>query len=400
MSRPWYTVLLNLFLLSLCLGIAIWGYIRWLKSSEDPSLMVFKTVLSLIMTIGLFVAAATTDGLGRLGLPLICVVYGISMAILWGRHIGALVARPLTSMFDGGFEEVEPQPLYSIALNKAKRGLYQDAAFDIKEQLVKFPNDFTGQRLLAELQAQHLNDLAGAQVTIEKLCSQPGHARSELASVLNELADWHLKYAQDTDSARATLEKIIAMFPDTEAAHHAQQRIAHLASPEMLLAAHERPTIRLRPGIQNLGLRQNASELLSKGDDSVEKAREYVAHLEQHPHDSEAREKLAWIYARHYGRPELAIDQMEQILSQANLPPNQIIHCLNVIADMHLQFTRDLDAARATLQRIVEALPDTSAAEAARNRIDHLRLEHRAHQPAASIKLGTYEQNIGLKRKT
>jgi outer membrane protein assembly factor BamD (BamD/ComL family) len=394
-----FKVLLNLFILSLCLGISIWGYIRWLKRTEDPSLMVFKTILSLVFTIGLFVAAVTMQGQAGLLLPGLCAVYGVTMAILWGRHIGALVARPLTSMFDGGTEEVEPQPLYSIAVNKIKRGFYQEAAFHIKEQLLKFPNDFTGQRLLAQLQAEHLNDLAGAQVTIEKLCAQPGHARSELASVLNELADWHLKFAQDTDSARATLEKVIAMFPDSEAALHAQQRIAHLASPELLLAAHDRPAVRLRPGIQNLGLHTGAPELLPKDDDSVEKAREYVAHLEQHPHDAEAREKLAWIYARHYGRPELAIDQMEQIFSQPSLAQNQMIHCLNVIADMHLQFAHDLDAARAALQRIVEAFPDTSAAEAARNRIDRLRLELRAQTATPTLKLGTYEQNIGLKRK-
>jgi TolA-binding protein len=320
------------------------------------------------------------------------------MAIIWGRHIGALVASPLTTMFDGGSEEVEPRPLYSVALNKIRRGEYNEAAFEIKTQLMKFPDDFFGQHLLAQLQAEHLNDLQGAQVTVEKLCAQRGHPPNAIADTLNQLADWHLKYAQDAMNAQVALESIIERFPDTEFAQHAHQRIAHLASQEMLLAAHDRPSIKLRPGIQNLGLMKDSSELQAPEDDPAERARQYVAHLEKHPQDNEMREKLAWIYAKHYGRPDLAIDQMEQILAHPNQTSKHVIHCLNMIADVNIKYANNLEAARAALQRIVEGYPESAAAESARKRIDRLRLEMRTHGDAPSIKLGTYEQNIGLKK--
>ena len=394
----WATVALNLTVLAGCLGVTVWALFRSLKRSEDPSLIVFKSVISLVFTVGLLWFALTTDGGGRLIGPGLCALYGVTMAILWGRHIGALVAKPFTSMFDGGDEEVEPQPLYSIAINKIRRGQYQEAAFDIKEQLKKFPTDFTGQRLLAQLQAEHLNDLAGAQVTIDKLCTQPSQERSAVASVLNELADWHLKFGQDVDSARATLERIIETFPDSEFAQHAHQRIAHLANPEMLIAAHDRPAIRLRPGVQNIGLQKGQPVASAAEKDPKDVAREYVAHLEQHPHDNETREKLAWVYAREFGRPDLAVDQMDQIIEQPGLDTRHTAHCLNTIADMQIQYAHDFDAARAALQRIIDRFPQSPVAEAAQNRIDRLRLEMRSHHQNAPIKLGVYEQNIGLKK--
>jgi TolA-binding protein len=398
MPRPWATVALNLLLAAGCLAVVLWALWRSLKRSEDPSLMLFKVVLSLVLTGGLIFIALTTDGSDRLVVPGLCAGYGVTMAIIWGRHIGALVASPLTAMFDGGSEEVEPRPLYSVALNKIRRGEYNEAAFEIKTQLMKFPDDFFGQHLLAQLQAEHLNDLQGAQVTVEKLCAQRGHPPNAIADTLNQLADWHLKYAQDAMNAQVALESIIERFPDTEFAQHAHQRIAHLASQEMLLAAHDRPSIKLRPGIQNLGLMKDSSELQAPEDDPAERARQYVAHLEKHPQDNEMREKLAWIYAKHYGRPDLAIDQMEQILAHPNQTSKHVIHCLNMIADVNIKYANNLEAARAALQRIVEGYPESAAAESARKRIDRLRLEMRTHGDAPSIKLGTYEQNIGLKK--
>src|SRR5688572_851541 len=121
MSRPWATVALNLTLTAIGLGVVSWALYRWLKRTEDPPLMIFKAVLSLVLTAGLLGLAVSMRGEGGLLLPGICVGYGVIMTFIWARHIGAIVASPFTSMFDGGNEEIEPQPMYSVALNKIKR---------------------------------------------------------------------------------------------------------------------------------------------------------------------------------------------------------------------------------------------------------------------------------------
>ena len=57
----------------------------------------------------------------------------------------------------------------------------------------------------------------------------------------------------------------------------------------------------------------------------------------------------------------------------------------------------DYDTVRGTLEKIAERFPDTAAAEIARKRLDCLRREIKAHRETPGVKLGVYEQNIGLK---
>ena len=96
--------------------------------------------------------------------------------------------RKLGSLFDGGDVEVDPKPFYSIFHAQRKKGNYQAALAAVRQQLEKFPTDFEGQMLLAELQAENLNDLPGAEVTIQRLTAQPGLAPANIASALNALA--------------------------------------------------------------------------------------------------------------------------------------------------------------------------------------------------------------------
>src|SRR5436190_15176 len=212
--------------------LILWTFYRWLSRTEDPRILIRNWIITLACAGILFLVLRQQPTREALHVPVLILVLAIILSIVWTPNIGALFAKPLTSMFDGGDEEIEPAPLYSVATNKIRKGEFQAATFEIKEQLMKFPNDFKGQHMLAELQAQHLNDLPGAQVTIERLISQPDHPPQEIAFALNELADWHLKYAQDIEAARATLQKIIDRFPDTETGHHAQQRIAHLGTTQ------------------------------------------------------------------------------------------------------------------------------------------------------------------------
>src|SRR5437667_8510830 len=112
------SIAIGLLMLLLVIGATIWFLIRTLKRTEDPASLIFKWILSLIFT-GLllwFAAGVGFDNLGALGIPFACVLYGVAMSVLWAPHLGAILAKPFTSMFDGGDTPPDPQPLYSIAI--------------------------------------------------------------------------------------------------------------------------------------------------------------------------------------------------------------------------------------------------------------------------------------------
>ena len=103
---------------------------------------------------------------------------GLVLAAIWRHAIAGIIARPFASIYDGGNRELEPHPLYSMAQAKRNRGKYDEAMAEIRRQLEKFPTDFDGQMLLAEIQAEDLNDLPAAEITIQRLCQQPGLRRA------------------------------------------------------------------------------------------------------------------------------------------------------------------------------------------------------------------------------
>jgi hypothetical protein len=215
---------------------------------------------------------------------------------------------------------------------------------------------------------------------------------------LNSLADWQLRFAQDRDAARAALEQIVARLPDTELSALAAQRIAHLADTDFLLSRHEPKKIKVAAGVNDIGLLAAGKGPKAPDADPERQAAEFVAHLEAHPLDTEAREKLAVIYADHYGRLDLAADQFEEMIGHPNQPPKRVINWLNSLADLQLRHNAPYETVHATVQRIVDLFPGTAAAATAMSRLDHLKLELKGQTQGASVKLGTYEQDIGLKR--
>jgi tetratricopeptide (TPR) repeat protein len=206
-----------------------------------------------------------------------------------------------------------------------------------------------------------------------------------------------LKYGQDPDSAREALQRIVRLFPETEQAYLAGQRIAHLSTAEMLAEKREPHLLKVGKYEQRLGLLDDSTALKPPAEDPAATASFLVKRLEQHPQDSEAREDLARIYAGHYQRLDLAADQVEQLLVQPNVPAKHAVHWLNLLADLQIKHAGNVAGARQALQRIVELFPQSAAAETAKNRMVHLQLELRAKKESQVVKLGSYEQNIGLK---
>jgi len=378
-----------------------WLMVYTIRRAEEPVRMVFKWVLTLIVAALMYWHAFPLAGQGGqvafTGVSL-AMLYGLILAFTWRHNLGALVAKPFASLYDGGGVEVEPRPAYSIAQSRMKQGRYLEAIAELRRQLDRFPTDFEGQMLLAQIQAENLKDLPGAEMTIQHLCAQPGHAQKNIAFALYSMADWHLKYGTDREAAKRVLEEVTKLLPDTEFALTAAQRVAHLGDAELLLAPHERRKFAPTEGVHNLGLARNPPPMEPVAKDPAQQATEYVRHLEQHPLDTDIREKLAMLYAEHYQRLDLAIDQLEQMIQQPGQPPRLVVHWLNLLADLQIRFGHEYDAIKATLERIIALYPNLAAAEIARKRIDLLKLELKAKQPKQSVKLGTYEQNIGLKR--
>jgi len=252
--------------------------------------------------------------------------------------------------------------------------------------------------LLANIQAEDLKDLPSAEITLNHFCDLPDAPPKQVAAALTQLADWHLKIAQDSDSARVSLEKIIAKFPDTELSAQAAQRIAHLGGVEkILLAARDRQSIFVPEGVKNIGLLDSSGHLAPAETDPAKLAADYVKHLEQHPLDTDTREKLAIIYANHYKRLDLATLELAQLINEPNQPTKRVAHWLNLLADLQIHGGADYDTVRATLQKIVEQFPDLPVAEIAQMRLGRLKLEVKGQKETPGIKLGVYEQNIGLK---
>lgn len=392
----------------ICVAIIGVGLGYWFKKSDDRRLLLIKWGFSIpgifwLIHIVRYLDNKITNASGMdYGAAFYGVLstaaIGLYFAAIWRRNIIGLVVNPLGALFDGGNERIEPRPLYSSAETKRKRGQYNEAITDIRQQLDKFPNDFAGQMLLAEIQAHDLHDLPTAAITLQRICHQPKHTPGNIAAALNTLADWHLKYSADPDAAREALEQVMARLPDTEYALQAEQRIAHLASHKQIAEQHERPRIALPKGVNNVGLLASSAHLAPAPADQAAKAAQLVEHLQTYPQDSEAREQLAILYADHYRRLDLAADQLHQLINQPKQPARSVIHWLNLLADLQIRLGSPYETAYETLAQIVERYPNHAAATLARNRLDLLRIELKAQATPRSIKLGTYEQNIGLKQ--
>ena len=381
-------------------AVTVWILWRSLKRSEDPPRLIFKWVLTAVVG-GYLVFSVVPDvargGEGSIVGIMITLVVGLVLAIIWRHNIVMMIAKPFASLYDGGNEETDAKPVYSTAMMKRSRGDYHGARLDIHHQLQRFPTDVQGQMLLAEIEAQDFKDLRAAEIVVERFVNQPDHAPANIAYALNSMADWHLKFAQDRDAARASIERIIEKLPDSEWALRAAQRVAHLGNTELLMGRDNRRTFKVTHIEGDPGLEARPGAFSHVEADPAEMATGYVEHLIMFPHDTDAREKLAQLYARHYRRLDLAQDQMEQLIQHPNQPAKQVVRWLHLLADWQVEHGVSCDNVRATLQRIIDLHPDAASAITTQKRIELLPLEFKGKEKSQAVKLGSYEDDLGLK---
>lgn len=357
-----------------------WVGHRWLRRCQD-----WRGRLRLVqwsitsMVVGLYCLDRVFESLGYrargidtfIGYALVLVVVWLPSLYVVREHVADAVARFLTSFYDGGGREIEPRPVYSRAKALMFRSQIPEAVAEIRQQLEKFPTDYEGQLFLAELQAGHLNDLPAAQITIQHLIEQPGHAPAQLAAALTALAEWHLKYSQDPVAARAELEKIPARFPGTQVAQIAEQRLASLPSVDHVMEAHDRRKVKVEDRAQPYAMGRPRVKM-PVADTPAEAEQKLLQRLEQYPRDNVTREQLVLLYADQFERLDWATRQLEIMIAAPNQQPREVVGWIERIADLQQRFGGEKRDVRRTLQRIVERFPDSAGAARAQNRIFRL----------------------------
>jgi tetratricopeptide (TPR) repeat protein len=344
-----------------------------LRRSEEPLLLLLRWILTAVAVAGIwllfgkfFKPSGRLDFGAAFLLGIASLVFGLFLAILWAPSLIRTLTSPLTRLFYDEGQPIEPKPLYSTALALRKKGHYEDALQAVRAQLAQFPDDLPGTLLQAEILAVDMGDPQRAEQILESFINRTDVPNAVVA--LNQIADWRLTLQEDTPGARAALTRIRTLCPGSEAAFMAEQRLARL-SDENAIDAVQHPAAIPYVEFPRPARVGEVLDVRPKPLDPGQETAELVRHLNQHPEDYEARERLAMLYVDHFKRMDLARIEMEALIGNKRAPQRNIVAWLNRLADLELRGAHDVEAARLALQRIIDANPKVAAAEQARRRM-------------------------------
>lgn len=383
------------------IGVAAWLIYRKIKLVEEDELgfQVFKWTLAanafLVMIwwmVPLVVMGGVVAIAGLLGL----VACGITIGICITPTLIGSVAGLVTGDMDGSNEPQEQKPTYSLALARRNRGEPQKALELIEEQLDKFPRDFEGMMLIAEIHAFDLRNLAAASAALEDLLENGDFPPGRKSAILTTMADWELEIGKNNEGARSAFERIIDLFPNTELARKAEQRILRLPMTQLMdgraeSRVHTLPSRRAEGGGE-------AAEKPGERDPEAE-ARQLADYLIGQPEDEEARERLALLYAEHYKRVDLAANQLEHLISDPLQARAVTVRRLNLLAQLYMRHALDGELAKDCLTRIVDMFPGTSAAQLAEQDKNRVPDSATLRRKSEAVPMATAEKDLGLKGK-
>ncbi|MGO8700251.1 MAG: tetratricopeptide repeat protein [Limisphaerales bacterium] len=370
------------------------GYRALRRSAEPAKLIVVWAIVAVLALLTLkMIAAAPKNPAGAL----FVLVPAVFLAVIVAPAVARFVAKPLTDNFTGGDDEAARKPFYYLAEGKRRQGLLEEAIAEIRKQLEQYPGDAAGCMMLATIQAEDLHDIGSANGTLEELLAQPSLQPQAAVAALHAMADWQLQFGQNTPAARAALERVVKLFPNSQYAHAARQRLAHLGGVDETREFREKAKFEVQTHLQKMGLEKSAPAEIA-AEDAEATAAEYVKQLAQFPADTQTREKLAVLYAEQFQRLDLAADQLEQLIALPEETPKHVARWLNLLATLHIRCAQDRAAAEDALRRIVEKFPDSSMAEIAAMRVTSLALEFKAGEKPQAKRLGVYEKDLGLKK--
>jgi uncharacterized protein (DUF1499 family) len=262
------------------------------------------------------------------------------------------------------------KPTYSRAEAKINFGKYNEAEWEVITELEKYEDDFNGWMMLAELYANHFNDLAGAARTVRDICHHPNATPSQISVAWHRLADWYLKLTDNPAAARQALEEICERLPGTHLERMARQRIEQLpATREELLKQRQGVAVHLPASKDSFADRGEFSARNMSRDQAAVAANECVEQLKKNPNDIAARQKFAMLLAERLDRAHVGIEQLELLLRMPDQPDHKRAEWLTLIGEWELRFRRDQEAARKLFERVVHEYPQTTHAFEAQRHI-------------------------------
>lgn len=359
-----------------------------------------RWILTLVLLAWIGLTGQSMQGGGAAGaiVGLVAVIPAlVILAMIWIPVLVEGGLSGLTGAMTGGNQEVDAKPYYFRATALRRKGDLTGALEEIQAQLTRFPFDWEGTLLKSEIQIENLDQPSTAIADLLAYESQEDLDPGSRNLSRFRRADIQLHHLKDPAAAREVLEAIRTAAPNSESARIAEQHLAHLESGS--LASTTRMPIQLVHRDIQLGLTADLGASQTVETDPNAEANQLLQALEAHPLNWEARENLATLYSERFGRPDLAILELRQLASMEGMAEKRIVSWLNRIADNHLRISPpDLDGARSALEEIQVRFPESVGSIQASQRISLLQRSARNMETRAPIKIGEYEQNIGLKR--
>ncbi len=273
-------------------------------------------------------------------------------------------------------ELIPTAPLYSRAQGHIKMGRYLAAEEAVLNELEICPDDYQGWMLLAQLYANHFNDVSLAEQTIHELCDQPQLSGIQVSLALHQLADWHLQINEDPDAARKSLQSVVDRLPQTHFARMAQQRLRQLPASREDLQDRKKPRSISLPALSDPLDKRPEIERPSptSRQAAAQRANLLSARLKQNPNDPEPREELARILTEKLDRAEQGMEQIQQLLEMPDRPEQRVPEWLSLLAAWQLGPNGNRDMARRHLNTLIEQYPESPQARVARRRLHLLDL--------------------------
>ena len=270
----------------------------------------------------------------------------------------------------------DPRPMYSRAIAKLKLGKYNDAEWEVIQQLDNFEDDFDGWMLLAELYATRFNDLSGATQVISDLISQSNLNRMQISVATHRLADWHLKFREDPDSARTILEELCRSCPGGHIEKMARTRIDRLPrTKEAFREEQMRKPIHL-PALREPIKSPRESRTPSMGaHQATALANRCVEELTRDPNNISKREEFARILADHLGKFDSAIQQIELLMDIPDQSEGKYAEWLSLLGSWELQSDREGTSAKKILKQLIRRFPTSPQAFAAQRRLSLMEMD-------------------------
>ena len=282
-------------------------------------------------------------------------------------------------------EKVKPH--YNRAIVNLQFDRYEEAEAEVLKELEKCEDDFEGWMMLAELYANHFNDLAGAAKIIHETCDLPDAPAPSVAGAFHQLADWHLKLGEDPEAARRVLLLIDERLPGTHLGHMAKLRASRLpANRRELLEQRKAKTYRLPSLGRRLDEAVKEEPTVSDVDEAAALANRCVERLKDNPDNIDAREELARVLAERLHKVQAGLDQLELLLSQPNQPALKRAEWMALMATWQLIYRQDKIEGKRILQKLIRDFPEAPQAFAAKRRLNLLEVEEWMRSQRQNVK--------------